>query len=62
MNSAIANAENNFHMDRDNLYIKEAYANDGPQMKRWRPRARGGMAYPIIKRTSHIGIVVKERE
>ena len=59
LNSAIANAENNFNMDRDNLYVKEAYANDGPQMKRWRPRARG-MAYPIIKRTSHIGIVVKK--
>ncbi len=49
-------------MDRDNLYIKEAYANDGPpQLKRWRPRAKG-MAYPILKRTSHIGVVVKERE
>ncbi len=61
LNSAIANAENNFNLDRDNLYVKEAYANDGPQLKRWRPKARG-MAYPILKRTSHIGVVVKERE
>lgn len=61
LNSAIANAENNFNLDRDNLYVKEAYANDGPQLKRWRPRARG-MAYPILKRTSHIGVVVEERE
>lgn len=61
LSSAIANAENNFDLDRDNLYIMQAYANDGPQLKRWRPRARG-MAYPILKRTSHIGIVVKEQE
>ncbi|MBZ2175239.1 50S ribosomal protein L22 [Schnuerera sp. xch1] len=61
LNSAIANAENNFNMDRDNLYIKEAYANDGPQLKRWRPKAKG-MAYPLIKRTSHIGVVVDEKE
>lgn len=61
LKSAIANAENNLHLDRENLYVSEAYANDGPQMKRWRPRAQG-MASPIIKRTSHIGIVVKEKE
>ncbi|NLV88980.1 MAG: 50S ribosomal protein L22 [Tissierellia bacterium] len=61
LTSAIANAENNFNMDRDNLYVSDAYANDGPHMKRWRPKARG-MAYPILKRTSHIGVVVKERE
>lgn len=61
LNSAIANAENNFDMDRDNLYVAEAYANDGPQLKRWRPKAKG-MAYPILKRSSHIGVSVKERE
>lgn len=61
LNSAIANAENNFGLDRDDLYVAEAYANDGPTMKRWRPRAQG-RAYPILKRSSHIGIVVKERE
>lgn len=61
LTSAIANAENNFNMDRDNLYVSEAYANDGPRLKRWRPKAHG-MAYPIIKRTSHIGVVVEEKE
>ncbi len=59
--SAVANAENNFDLDKDNLYIAEIYANEGPKMKRWRPRAQG-RAFPIIKRTSHIGVVVKERE
>ena len=61
LTSAIANAENNLNLDRDNLYVSEAYANDGPHMKRWRPKARG-MAYPILKRSSHIGVVVKEIE
>ena len=61
LTSAIANAENNFNMDRDNLYVADAYANDGPHMKRFRPKARG-MAYPIIKRSSHIGVSVKERD
>lgn len=61
LNSAIANAENNFNMDRDSLYVSEAFANDGPHMKRWRPKARG-MAYPILKRSSHIGVAVKERD
>lgn len=61
LKSAIANAENNFNMDRDSLYVSEAYANDAPRMKRWRPKAKG-MAYPIIKRSSHIGVVVKERD
>jgi len=61
LNSAVANAENNLNLDRENLYVSDAYANDGPQMKRWRPKAKG-MAYPIIKRSSHIGVVVKERD
>ncbi|HEY4544397.1 MAG TPA: 50S ribosomal protein L22 [Tissierellaceae bacterium] len=61
LKSAIANAENNLSLDRENLYVKEAYANDGPHMKRWLPRARG-MADTILKRSSHIGIVVEERE
>ena len=59
LNSAVANAENNLSLDRENLYVDQAYANDGPHMKRWRPKAKG-MAYPLIKRSSHIGVVVKE--
>ncbi|MBE6082741.1 MULTISPECIES: 50S ribosomal protein L22 [Tissierellales] len=61
LTSAVANAENNFNLDRENLYVAEAYANDGPTLKRWRPRAKG-MAYPILKRSSHIGVTVKEKE
>ncbi len=61
LKSAIANAEHNFDLDRDMLYVSEAYANEAPVMKRWRPKAKGA-AYPILKRSSHIGIVVKERD
>ena len=57
--SAVANAENNFDLDRENLFISEVYANQGPTLKRWRPRAQG-RAFQIRKRTSHIGVVVKE--
>ncbi len=59
--SAAANAENNFDMNRDELYVSEAYSNQGPTLKRWRPRAQG-RAFKILKRTSHIGVVVKERD
>ena len=58
--SACANAENNFEMDPDNLYVAEAYATAGPILKRGRPRAQGRM-YRINKRTSHITIVVAEK-
>ena len=61
LKSAIANAEHNNDLDRDLLIVSEAYANEAPVMKRWRPKAKG-MAYPILKRSSHIGVVVKERE
>lgn len=61
LHSAVANAENNLNIDRDNLYVKNAFANDGPTMKRFRPKAKG-MAYPILKRSSHIGVVVAEME
>ena len=57
--SAMANAENNHNMDKNNLYIAEIYANQGPTLKRVRPRAQG-RAFRIRKRTSHITIVVKE--
>ena len=57
--SAVANAEHNYDMDIDSLYISEAYANEGPTLKRFRPRAQG-RATKINKRTSHITIVVSE--
>ena len=60
LNSACANAEHNFEMDPDNLYVAEAYATAGPILKRGRPRAQGRM-YRINKRTSHITIVVAEK-
>ncbi len=59
LNSAVANAENNFRMDKDNLYVYRAYIDPGPTMKRWIPRAQG-RASAIHKRTSHITFVVKE--
>ena len=58
--SAIANAENNFDLDVENLYVSEAFVNEGPTMKRFRPRAKGS-ASPINKRTSHITVVVSEK-
>ena len=60
LESAIANAENNNGMNRDNLYIAECYANKGPTMKRVKPRAQG-RAYRIEKRMSHITVVLDER-
>lgn len=59
--SAAANAENNFDMSRDNLYVAEVYANQGPTMKRWRAGAQG-RALMILKRSSHVGVTLKERE
>ncbi|EAC5497704.1 50S ribosomal protein L22, partial [Listeria monocytogenes] len=58
--SAIANAENNFDLDVENLIVSEAFVNEGPTMKRFRPRAKGS-ASPINKRTSHITVVVSEK-
>ena len=60
LESAVANAENNNHMSADKLYIAECYANQGPTMKHVQPRAQG-RAYRILKRTSHITIVLDER-
>ena len=58
--SAAANAENNHDMNRDELYVAEVYANQGPTMKRWRAGARGS-ASRILKRSSHVGVTLKER-
>ncbi|MFZ2501396.1 MAG: 50S ribosomal protein L22 [Nocardioides sp.] len=55
--SAAANAENNQNLDRRTLVVTEAYANEGPTMKRFQPRAQG-RAFRIRKRTSHITVVV----
>ena len=60
LESAIANAENNNNMSRENLFVEECFANKGPTMKRVKPRAQG-RAYRIEKRMSHITIVLNER-
>ncbi len=61
LKSAIANAENNHNMKHENLYVAEIYANQGPTLKRIRPAAKGS-AVRIRKRTSHITIVLREKE
>lgn len=58
--SAAANAENNHEMDVDKLYVAEVYAHQGPTMKRWRAGSQG-RASIILKRSSHIGVTLKER-
>jgi len=60
LNSAVANAERE-GVRAENLYVRTTYADDGPTMKRYRPRAKG-MATPILKRTSHITVIVGTRE
>jgi len=60
--SAMANAEHNAHLrDKDRLVVAQAYVDEGPTMKRFRPRAQG-RAYRIRKRTSHITVVVESRD
>ena len=61
LRSAVANAENNNNLRANNLYIAEAYVDEGPTLKRIRPRAKGS-ASRINKRTSHITIVVAPRK
>ena len=61
LKSAMANAENNFEMDPEKLYVCETYVGAGPILKRGMPRAQGRM-YRINKRTSHIVIAVAERD
>ena len=61
LKSAIANAEHNFDLKKDNLYISEIKVDQGPTLKRWRARARGA-ANEIQKKTSHITIVLDEIE
>lgn len=61
LKSAMANAENNHNMNKDDLYVSECFVCPGPIMKRVMPRAQG-RAFRILKRTSHITLVVKEKE
>ena len=61
LKSAIANAENNHDMDKNKLYAAECYATQGPTLKRIQPHAQG-RAFKILKRTSHITLVLKEME
>ena len=60
LKSAVANAENNFDMNVDKLYVASAYVDQGPTLKRIHPRSRG-QAFSIFKRTSHVTVVVAER-
>ncbi|HEY7534597.1 MAG TPA: 50S ribosomal protein L22 [Thermodesulfobacteriota bacterium] len=60
LKSAVANASEKGHTDTDSLYIREAYASQGPTIKRFRPRAMG-RAYPRKRRTSHITLILEER-
>lgn len=61
LKSAMANAENNFDMDVSKLYVAECAVNQGPTLKRIRPRSKG-RAYRINKKTSHITLVLRESE
>ena len=60
LNSAIANAVNNQELNRQNLYVAEVYANPGPTLKRYVARSRGS-ASPMLKRTSHISVVLDQK-
>ena len=61
VNSAAANAENNFNMSRNELYVSECFVTPGPTLKRIQARDHG-RAYRILKRTSHVTVVLKDRE
>lgn len=61
LNSAAANADNNHHMDVSKLYVAECFVCPGRTMKRIQPRAQG-RAFQILKRTSHVTLVLKEKE
>ncbi|MFA6190213.1 MAG: 50S ribosomal protein L22 [Candidatus Staskawiczbacteria bacterium] len=60
LNSAIATAKNDLHLDESNLFISKITVDEGPKLKRWHPMSRG-RAYPIIKRSSHIALVLSEK-
>ena len=60
LDSAVANAENNFSMDKNNLFVSECFVCPGPTLKRMMPRAKGS-GDRILKRTSHVTLAVKEK-
>ncbi|MDR3592065.1 MAG: 50S ribosomal protein L22 [Negativicutes bacterium] len=60
LKSAVANAEHNYDMNSDKLFVAAAYADQGPTLKRIHPRSRG-QAFKILKRSSHVTVIVKER-
>ena len=59
LNSAIASAKHDLHLEESNLFISKITVDEGPKLKRWHPMSRG-RAYPIIKRSSHIAIVLSD--
>jgi len=61
LNSAIASAKNDLHLDEANLFISKITVDEGPKLKRWHPMSRG-RAFQILKRTSHVALVLKERK
>ena len=60
LKSAVANAENNFALNSDNLYVSDVFVGQGPTLKRFRPMDHG-KAFKILKKTSNITVIVKER-
>lgn len=60
LKSAVANAENNFALDTEKLYVSDIFIGQGPTLKRFRPMDHG-KAFKILKKSSHITVVVKER-
>jgi large subunit ribosomal protein L22 len=61
LRSAVANAENNLDLSAGDLYVAKVFADEGPTLKRFHPRQRG-QVFPILKRSSHVTVVVRERE
>lgn len=59
LNSAVASAKHDLHLDENNLFISAITVDEGPKLKRWHPMSRG-RAFPIIKRSSHIALTLKE--
>ncbi|MFN7088351.1 MAG: 50S ribosomal protein L22 [Candidatus Paceibacteria bacterium] len=57
LKSAVANAQHNFHLPKSGLYIRKITVDPGPSLKRWMPRAQGRVS-PILKRTSHVTVVL----